>query len=281
MIDALNDANGIVEDTWLKILNTVPEHDVGVKDVSCFGGRYYLTEAQRKRLRNLIPFMSSVDRAWEGINRPMTSAELLALPAHFDGTCGRCKSPVDSAKHEFSFSDTACSKCFTEFQNRAEDPGFKYWKESKALTLTYKMWRAELNEDIPAEKQLEAKCSRCTTPFHEATGTVINPKDNIFLCGPCSGRFYAHRLRVSGWRVLNPKQLKKLDKKKSKEAKREVKEAKALAKLEAKKAAEHDRLYGRPREAQAGISMWPDGPLTGSHIETVLYHLAGFGEVER
>lgn len=252
MLKTLSDPNGITEDVWLSIINVVGTSPMAqranINNVSCFGGRYYVTELQRRTLRNLIPFMSGIP--------PVENIEQLALPAYTGSvSCGRCKLPAGNSKHEFSYTDISCGACFKEFQYREMDTEFKRWKEIRSLTSAYKWWRTTLNEDVSLEKQKFAKCSRCTGPFHEATGTVINPKYNIFLCGPCSGVFYAHQLHLSGWRTLTPKQLKKLNQKKAKEAKQEVKAAKELAKRLAKEEAEKERLYGRPREAQSAPSV--------------------------
>jgi len=104
MISALNDANGVPEDIWFSILGTMGEQDPSVRGVSCFGGRYYVTDAQRNRLRQMIPFMNG---------------QALALPAHVEPEplrCNKCKGPFHPATgHAFTEFVVACHVCYGRF----------------------------------------------------------------------------------------------------------------------------------------------------------------------
>lgn len=110
MMQALNDANGVNEDIWFNIQKTVGEKDPSVQCVSCFGGRYYVTEAQRTRLRYLIPFMM-------GVSSDMYPG--LALPAHVEAgplRCNKCRGPFHPATgHAFSETVVACHVCYGRF----------------------------------------------------------------------------------------------------------------------------------------------------------------------
>jgi len=173
MLKALDDANGVIEEVWIRILNAVGDKDPSVQGVSCFGGRYYVTEMQRTRLRHMIPFLQGTDIG------NVIGTQLL-LPAHVE--------------------------------------------------------------------QGPLRCNKCKGPYHPATGHAFS--QTIVACHVCYGRFAAWQMKKYGWQPLTPKQLKKLDKKKAKAAKKAEKAAKALEKQLVKEKAEHERIYGKPRDAQ-------------------------------
>ena len=114
---ALDDPNGIIEDIWIRIVNIVGDKDPSINGVSCFGGRYYVTDAQRNRLRYMIPFLEGDEK----VGNAGTQA-LLALPAHMeevhpsDIRCGHCKGPFHPATgHAFSAITVACGPCYGRF----------------------------------------------------------------------------------------------------------------------------------------------------------------------
>lgn len=179
---ALEDANGVDQDMWISILNTMGDQDPAVQSVCTYGGRHYVTEAQRKRLQQMLPFMKG---------------QPLALPAPTTST-------VD---------------------NKLLNAGCLSGPD---------------------------RCGHCKGPFHPATGHAFS--ETIVCCGVCYGRFVAWQIEKNNWtwhtRPLNNRQLRKLDKKKKKAAKAEEKAAKQLVKQLAKEAAEKEKLYGKPRDAQ-------------------------------
>lgn len=112
MMKALDDANGVTEDIWLNILRVVGDKDPSINNVSCFGGRYYITDIQRNRLRYVIPFL----------NGEKVDGVQLALPPYIEPThpldirCGRCTGPFHPATgHAFSVSIVACGPCYGRF----------------------------------------------------------------------------------------------------------------------------------------------------------------------
>lgn len=116
IMKALDDPNGVTQDMWLSIISVVGDRDPSVHGASCFGGRYYITEAQRNRLRHMIPFLNGDNIAG--------AQPILALPPHIeevkehpdDIRCGRCKGPFHPASgHAFSAIVVACGPCYGKF----------------------------------------------------------------------------------------------------------------------------------------------------------------------
>jgi hypothetical protein len=101
---AINDPNGIVQDIWLRIIALLGEKDPSVMGVCCYGARYYVTEAQRKRLQQMVPYMSGGS---------------LALPPHIEPDplrCNKCKGPFHPATgHAFDEIIVACGPCYGRF----------------------------------------------------------------------------------------------------------------------------------------------------------------------
>ncbi len=180
LLNAIDDANGIVQDIWLRIMEVVGDKDPSITGSWCYGGRHYITDTARSRLRLLISFMQGKD---------IGAQMLLALPPHIE-------------------------------------------------------------DEHPAD----IRCGRCKGPFHPATGHAFSA--TIVACGPCYGRFAAWQLKNKyGWQPLTPAQLKRLNSKKNKAAKKAARAQKAIEKQAAKEAADHEAIYGAPRIAQAGSSL--------------------------
>ncbi len=179
MIKALDDPNGVLQDMWLRIINVVGDKDPSIHGASCFGGRYYITEAQRNRLRHMIPFLSG---------ESVGTQTILALPPH-----------VEEVK----------------------------------------------------EHPAGIRCGRCGGPFHPASGHAFSA--TVVACGPCYGKFAAWQLQKYGWKPLTSAQQKRMERKKAKAEKRALKAAKALEKQAAKEAAEKEKRYGKPRDAQPAL----------------------------
>ena len=124
---AIEDANGVPEDMWFRILGLVGDKDASVVAVSCFGGRYYVTEAQRSRLRKLIPFMQGeaapgrFARGDYSLDAPVIGTQL-SLPPHIPDEhplgirCSKCKGVFHPASgHAFSATVVACGPCYGRF----------------------------------------------------------------------------------------------------------------------------------------------------------------------
>lgn len=174
---ALDDPNGLTQDMWLAIVSIVGDYDSSVSgkpwNVNSFGGRYYLTDPQRQRLKHMIPFM---------VGAPI-GPQQLALPPH-----------------------------------------------------------------VETEHPEGIRCGKCKGPFHPATGHAFSA--TIVACGICYGRFAAWQLQKYGWAPLTSKQIKKLDKRKNKAARKAANAEKALVKQHAREEAKREKLYGKPRVAQ-------------------------------
>lgn len=219
MMKSLYDANGVTQDMWLHILDVIGDsfsQDDFIKTVKTYGSRYYLTDPQRDKLRDILPFMA-------GINLDRVGGGVLSLPAH---------EPEP---------DIGCKKCGQNV-SRVPDGGFMAYVCTNE-GCSYK--------DIKIRYSFEVslRCGKCKGPFHSATGHAFSA--TTVACGPCYGRFAAWQLRKYGWHgPLTYKQLKKLNIKLKKQQRTEKKAAKELAKKLIKEAIEHERLYGKPRDAQ-------------------------------
>lgn len=99
---------------------------------------------------------------------------------------------------------------------------------------------------------IDIRCSRCKGPFHPASGHAFSAI--IVACGPCYGRFAAWQMQKYGWHPIEREQLKKINKKKNKNAKKAQRAAKALEKQAAREAIEREKLYGVPRAVQNSMS---------------------------
>src|ERR1041385_6587513 len=118
MMNALNDANGVEQDMWIHILSTMGHEDPAVQGVSTYGGRYYVTEAQRKRLQQMLPFMKGQPLALPAPAAP-SEAQLKLLNAGCvagPDRCGHCKGPFHPATgHAFSETIVCCGVCYGRF----------------------------------------------------------------------------------------------------------------------------------------------------------------------
>lgn len=122
MLKALDDPNGVPEDVWIHILCTVGDNDPSVAKAQCFGGRYYLMDDQKSRLKHTIPFL--MGKQIGGLERHEPVQQKLALPPHVETPwtgpprCGRCKGPYHEATgHIFSVDPpiVACGPCYGRF----------------------------------------------------------------------------------------------------------------------------------------------------------------------
>lgn len=216
MLDALDAPNGVTQDIWSHIVAVIGPDDSAVKMVQSYGGRYYLMPAQKQKLRQMLPFMA-------GVNLDRIGGGTLALPAHEpepDTECVKCKQ-ITSRVADGAFMAHLCSN---------EKCGLN------GIKIRYTIERV-------------LRCSRCKGPFHPATGHQFNA--DTVACGICYGKFAAWQLSNKfGHIFLTSKQKKRIDNKMAKNKKKAERAIKALEKQAAAQAAEREKTYGKPREAQ-------------------------------
>lgn len=226
MLAALSDMkNGVTQDVWAHIVAAMGSsmNDIAILErtgINCFGGRYYLTDNQRRKLREMLPFMA-------GVNLDRIGGGTLALPAHEpepDWDCAKCGFVVNKIP-DGAFMAYVCRN----EQCKLHDLKIRY----------------------TIEKPM--RCSRCKGPFHPATGHQFSV--DTVACGICYGKFAAWQLANKfGHTFLSPKQKKRIDNKIEKAKKKAAKQAKALMKLEQEKKNTREKVYGIEREAQEGNS---------------------------
>lgn len=224
MLDALEYGNGIPQDIWAHIVSAMGStmndiYSLERTGINCFSGRYFLTNLQRCKLRELLPFMAGVN-----VDR---IGGALALPAH---------EPEP---------DWGCDKC-----------GFVVNKVPDGAFMAYvcKNEQCKLH-DIKIRYTIEKpmRCSRCKGPFHPATGHQFSA--DTVACGICYGKFAAWQLSNKfGHIFLTPKQKKRIENKVLKNKKKAEKYAKSMAKIEQEQKAAREKIYGVERQAQEGDS---------------------------
>jgi hypothetical protein len=121
IMDALNNPNGIPEDVWLNILYVMGDHDACARSTSVFpvNGVYFLVDAQKERLKKIIPFMlgENTDEV-PSFGKSSNDTKQLALPPHeeIELRCDKCKGPFNQATgHHFTATIVCCGICAGRF----------------------------------------------------------------------------------------------------------------------------------------------------------------------
>lgn len=219
LLDAIDAANGVSKDMWSHISSILGRSHPSLSGVFSAGERYYLSNPQKKAIRDILPFMAgaSIDRI----------GSALMLPPH---------EPEP---------DLNCEKC-GRIANRITDKAFMAYV-CRYADCDYK----DIKIRYTIEKAL--RCGRCKGPFHPATGHHFDA--DTVACGICFGRFVAWQMKKYGWRPLTKRQRNKLELKKKKQKKAEEREAREEAIRAAARAKEAAEKYGQLRYAQAGDMM--------------------------
>ena len=177
------------------IEDVLPKGDPAIQSVLYSDGKYRLEASEYTRLLSMLPLMKGKK------DRERTQ---LLLPPKSVRQCGRCRKDIESGEHKIVYDTVACDACFKAFQR---------WREIQALTKEVVRWAKKDDPKVEYIYPDRRHCAKCDGPYHSATGTVINPYKPIFLCGICSGRFYAWRLRQDGWRPINHRRAKRITEK--------------------------------------------------------------------
>jgi hypothetical protein len=163
---SLESNEGIPEDIWIAIASMLSEDDQAIRAVSSHHGRYFLPEAQRKRLGHILPFMAGVDRKQLLLTGRSTFDE--DVPQR----CGCCKGPYHPATGHVFIVDSrtmgfACGICAGRFFARQlRSMGWRPFSKKKQKRLNKKANRRlelERKSNARIAAKLVAKINNLTT----------------------------------------------------------------------------------------------------------------------